>query len=101
MTDDNDDAEVTWMPVMPFVVCKSQGGPYDDDSFVAGWELGRLDAELPHYAALGFGSITKLAHSATRPQIDLVAMKHGWRVAHHSEDRDGWITVDLTLVTDD
>lgn len=32
--------------VMPFVVCTSEGGPYEDESFVAGWDLGTLDARL-------------------------------------------------------
>jgi hypothetical protein len=29
------DDQHEWGMVMPFVVCQSKGGPYDDDSFVA------------------------------------------------------------------
>lgn len=32
--------------VMPFVSTASQGGPHDDDSYVAGYEMGQLDAFL-------------------------------------------------------
>ena len=30
--------------VMPFVVVTSAGGPYDDESYVAGFEASRVDA---------------------------------------------------------
>jgi len=95
------DADEGWEKVMPFVVCKSQGGPYDDDSFVAGFELGRLDAQLPMYAALGFGSLSRLAHAETLPQVELVTMRYGYRVRYVSEEQDGWVTVDLDRVEDE
>lgn len=60
--------------VMPFVSCISQGGPYEDEAFVAGFQVGGVDALLaagmtpppgqPYYRSL-------------LPQLDLVAMRHG------------------------
>lgn len=32
--------------VMPFVTVTSAGGPHDDDAYVAGFEMGALDACL-------------------------------------------------------
>ena len=27
----------------PLVLCRSRGGPYDDDAFLSGWRLGDID----------------------------------------------------------
>jgi hypothetical protein len=75
--------------VMPFVVVQSQGGPYDDDAFQAGWLSGWLDARLE-----------RNDHSATwapvtlRPQIDLIAMKHGFVTEdpEYVDDDFGWFS---------
>jgi hypothetical protein len=32
---DEPEPGTTWGLVVPFVVCQSQGGPYDDDAFVS------------------------------------------------------------------
>ena len=32
--------------VLPLVLCRSGGGPYEDDAFVSGWRLGRIEATL-------------------------------------------------------
>ena len=98
MTDEPDDTG--YELVMPFVVCQSNGGPYEDEAFVAGWELGKLDVELPAHAALGYQSLSRLAHAGTVPQVELLAMKHGFRVKDVSEDRDGWVNIDLERVED-
>jgi hypothetical protein len=78
--------------VMPFVVCASQGGPYDDDSYVAGYEAGKLDAELalgpPH--VLAFWPPALSFHAENKPQLDLVAMKNGYTVRWANEV-DGWV----------
>lgn len=65
--------------VMPFVVCSSNGGPYDDQSFVAGaryGDLSRLLRSLPP-------EITTLQHTeyiALLPQLELLAMHEGWAI---------------------
>ncbi len=100
MTDEPDPIDTEYELIMPFIVCQSNGGPYDDDSFVAGWELGKLDVELPTHAALGYQSLSRLAHAGTVPQVELLAMKHGFRVRHVSDDQDGWVNIDLERIED-
>lgn len=81
-----------WGLVMPFVVCASQGGPYHDDSFVGGYECGFIDALLTS----GQKRVQRLAHRASLPQIDLIAMKHNCSI--HVQDDGEWATVTLTKV---
>lgn len=60
--------------VMPFVVCDDDG-PYEAESFVAGWECGSIEAALTLLAPLG-GVIQRWVKPALIPQLDLIAMKH-------------------------
>jgi hypothetical protein len=77
VTDTPDPQDVNTELVMPFVVCQSEGGPYDDVSFVAGYTAGLLDADLRSAAwarvERGFPIPTPLV-----PQADLIAMRHGY-----------------------
>ena len=86
--------------VMPFVVCQSVGGPYEDEAYVAGYEAGLADAlcgSLAEGAALRVGSL-KLGmpyHVENQAQIDLIAMRHG--VAADWEDAgEGWVYLTLS-----
>lgn len=68
---------------MPFTVVESQGGPYHDESFVVGYELGLLDAELQALASTGFGPATpagRHVHTQGVPQADLIAMRNGYTI---------------------
>lgn len=78
MSEEEDQSESSL--VMPFVTVKSQGGPHDDAAYVAGWEMGSLDAQLnimsslrsaEQYGPLGI-------HSENKEQADLLAMQYGW-----------------------
>jgi hypothetical protein len=75
--------------VMPFVCVASAGGPFDDDAFTAGYQMGLLDAKLnkPNLAAT-----TEMIYEQLRGQADLLAMRYGLRmdVLHES---DGWLHV--------
>lgn len=73
-----DDAGETYELVMPFVACVSEGGDYDDDGYAAGWEMGALDVRLADIA--GAAPYLTTIHAGNVRQLDLVAMKHGWRV---------------------
>jgi hypothetical protein len=72
--------------VMPFVTVTSKGGPHDDDSYVAGFEVGEIHGELRtvHNFCGALGSdkpsltIAKTVHTANLEQLDLVAMAHGF-----------------------
>lgn len=63
--------------VMPFVVCKDRGGPYEADAFCAGWEAGAIDFGLRMLSSLG-GSLERWVPSPLVPQLELLAMRHGF-----------------------
>lgn len=69
-----------WGLVIPFVVCTSQGGPYDDEAFTAGYQAGRIDAHLRHAATAGADALTVTARTALLPLLELLAMHHGYPV---------------------
>jgi hypothetical protein len=76
----SDDAEeVAYGLIMPFVVCESQGGPYQDESFVAGYELGNLSAQLEAHPPF----IRLPLRTASMRQVDLIAMRHGYTLRQH------------------
>ena len=65
--------------VMPFVVCRSQGGPYDDEAFVAGCRFRELKFRLE------VGRPTTLVTFESPdliPQLDLLAMDLGYHIVH-------------------
>lgn len=82
--------------LMPFLPVKSKGGPHDDDAFVAGWEMGKLDAYLSQdMSQLHTIAYTTLVHEENWQQTDLLAMRYGF-TAKFAEPQDGWVAVRLT-----
>jgi hypothetical protein len=80
---------------MPYVSCVSKGGPYDDEPYVAGWEVGVLDTVLAT-SALGdrVYEFTRRVRTGNVPQLDLVAMEHGWSMTSTADDEHPeWTTV--------
>lgn len=77
---------------MPFVACRSKGGPYDDDAYAAGFEAGMLYILL---AAAGPDNMPHLIHRANREQVDLIAMRHGY-VTSFEDAGDDWLSVTFT-----
>lgn len=76
--------------VMPFTVCAGRGGPYDDVAFVAGYQCGLIEARLRD----GEPEVKEYVPPALVPQIDLLAMRFGYSLAHYP-DCDGWTLVEL------
>ena len=64
--------------VFPFVVCQSNGGPYDDDAFTAGYQCGQIDRSLAAAAAVGATSMTCTVYTTLIKQLELVAMNRGF-----------------------
>ncbi len=64
----------------PFVACKSQGGPYDDDPFVAGVQVGQIDRALTVAAAAGADRLTFTARTDLIRQLELCGMARGFPV---------------------
>lgn len=70
--------------VLPFTVVKSKGGPFDDDAYAAGFEAGRVWAELDHRPR----SLTGSYRTVNVPQLDLIAMHFGYSLT--VTDYDEW-----------
>lgn len=82
--------------LMPFVVCLTQGGTYDDDAYVAGYECGIIDATLGQSQPV---MTERYVHSANMPQLDLIAMRHGYTTQAEPWDEDeSWTHVLLSKV---
>jgi hypothetical protein len=92
---DNPEGQGSYGMVMPFVTVASKGGPHDDESYAAGFEMGGLDATLKALAP--FTALVRMPvtiRSVNREQADLIAMKHGFTIDDvmwtDESGPDGW-----------
>lgn len=91
----SDDESAKYGLVMPFVVVDSVGGPYEDAAFVAGWDCAVMDEALAALAAqrrngLTAATVQRYVKPEAVPQLDLVAMQHGFTLT--AEDAEhGWV----------
>lgn len=61
--------------VIPFITVVSNGGPHEDEPFLAGYQVGTIDGTLrPRIVA----AMTCLIYSNLKLQVDLIAMNHGY-----------------------
>lgn len=88
--------------VMPFVVVKSEGGPYDDDAFTAGYECGLIDQALTVAVACNAETLFRTVRTANLPQLDLIAMRHGFTAKAETNEYGNaeWSDVTFTVVCD-
>lgn len=78
----------------PFIVCVSNGGPYDDQPFVAGVQLGRMDAQLAAAEALGAREMRFTLLTDLGKQAELVGMARGFPIVEvENSGVEGWIYV--------
>lgn len=75
--------------VMPFVTVTSKGGPHDDASCCAGFEMGQLDRDLQIARGL-VARLERVLQAENQPQADLIAMRRGWTATFTDTDVDGW-----------
>jgi len=80
--------------VLPFVVCASVGGPYEDQAFVAGYQAGQVDRALATVAAVGGLGLKVTVYAALAKQLDLIAMKHGFVSTTEAVGDPGFVTDD-------
>ena len=85
--------------LVPFVVCTSTDGPYDDESFAAGFACGEIYQSLA--AAASLRRVTSLRFptvlTALLPQLDLIAMHHGFTMISKSDEEfPQWAQVNFT-----
>lgn len=72
------DETIVRHPTMAFPIVKSNGGPFDDVSFGAGWNLGSLSARLSTAASLDMFVYPQILESDLSTQVDLIAMQFGF-----------------------
>ncbi len=73
--------EKTWGLAVPFVVCQSQGGPYDDAAFVAGFHAGQISQALKSAQAAGASRLQFTVRTELVKQLDLIAMDRGFTLS--------------------
>ena len=78
--------------VLPFVACVSNGGPYDDDAFTAGYQCGRIDSALKAAKAVGATSATYTVYTTLVKQLELIGMHHDFPnvTAEESPETPEW-----------
>jgi hypothetical protein len=75
---------------VPLVMCRSRGGPYDDEAFVSGWRLGYIGATL---GSPGVSALAESIRPEERLQADLLAMARGFTMTVESGSHDEWLYV--------
>jgi hypothetical protein len=95
----NEEEESEYGLIMPFVVCQSNGGPYEDRPFVAGVRIGVLIQRMTN----GEPEISSYEYPAMLPQIDLLAMHYGYQLESEpwEEHPDEWVYVRLAKTSTD
>lgn len=87
--DSMSDEEAEYDLVMPFVLTNDNGGPYDPAAFVSGYRLGQLDSALALCQTVPLTEPTELvAPPNEAEQIDLIAMKNGYKSSQREYDSD-------------
>lgn len=86
--------EATYGLIMPFVLCASNGGPFRDEDFVAGVQIGALDVEMRIAKTLDGVPKARYLSKALYEQIDLMGMRFGFKVhtteLEKDDDPDGY-----------
>lgn len=77
--------------VIPFLPVQSEGGPYDDLAYTAGFEMGALYARLEAETSPGPIGIT--VHHENQQQADLIAMRHGYTTEFKGKTVHGWVSL--------
>lgn len=85
--------------VLPFVACRSRGGPFDDESFVAGFQCGEIDRALSVAALTGAQRVRfPTVYASLLPQLDLVAMRHLYQLGPVTVSEQAPLWADVTFV---
>lgn len=66
--------------LVPYVSTVSNGGPYEDVPFTAGFEMGKLWATCTMLANVGLASFEMTIRTENRQLADLIAMNFGAHV---------------------
>jgi hypothetical protein len=83
--------------VFPLVLCRSRGGPYDDEAFLSGWRLGDIGATLGN---TGVSEMADSIRPQERLQADLLAMARGYTMTVEHGSSDDWLLVTFTRIAE-
>ena len=84
-------------PGLPLVLCRSRGGPFDDDAFRSGWRLGDIGSTL---GRLGVSALAESIRPWERLQADLLAMAYGYTMTVQPGGDPDWVSVTFTRARD-
>ena len=82
---------------LPLVLCRSRGGPFDDDAFRSGWRLGEIGSTL---GRLGVSALAESIRPWERLQADLLAMAYGYTMTVEPGGDPDWLRVTFTRMRD-
>jgi hypothetical protein len=82
---------------LPLVLCRSRGGPFDDEAFRSGWRLGDIGSTL---ARLGVSALAESIRPWERLQADLLAMAYGYTMTVEASSDPDWLSVTFTRMRD-
>lgn len=81
MTDTADQPDQPqWGLLYPFMCTTSHGGPYDDQPFVAGAQLGRADMALQAAQLMGADRLSFMVYTDLVGTLELAGMARGFPV---------------------
>lgn len=84
---DGGEAQQHMSLVVPFVACLSQGGPYEDKAFAAGFQAGEIHRALCIAAPARAVQVRfPMVRSDLLPQLDLLAMHAGFVIVAKTID---------------
>lgn len=90
--------------IMPLVVCKTNGGPYDDLSFVVGMRYAEIVLALQTLPVFGVIECVTMVENGLVPQLDLLAMHYGWSLETTPCETEGvdetWTEAKFTKLVD-
>jgi hypothetical protein len=81
--------------MVPFVVCQSQGGPFEDHAFVNGCRYTELRHRVSIWRPL---ALVSFENPDLRPQLELLAMEFGYELTTEPHDED-WEKVTFSIST--
>jgi hypothetical protein len=96
--EDEGDEHVTYETVFPLICVRSNGGPLDDEAFIAGIRYGQIHAALEDGSEGWQGYIETLLVK----QVDLLAMHFGYLMVSGTwADDERWSLIHLTKLIEE
>lgn len=72
--------------LVPFTACASQGGPFDDDAFVHGFDCGVIHTEMRILGEVGGTPRARWVKPGILGQVDLIAMHNRFTIERGETD---------------